>query len=1076
MALHDPLGGPSPRHVKELEKQFAEQATRMASVMKAVWDDKGYKKVFADLKGLQNKMMENALKQSTLEHKLALAHGDVELKKRLQGELEVAKLRGATIKRNGEIQEQSVSQISKRLEGAMAAIGDRQVWQEAHKNAGEFAEKFGDGISDAFDEATKGGAAGIGKLLKRAGAMATKGGAMAEKNTMGGAIGNTLEKMGGFLSTIGPAIAAIGAVALGLAAVVKIILDADSKVKELNKEILGAGISAGDLVDSLGEVDRTLSTVRHSFAGLIGGDAQKFVQDWGVSAKENLQILNSFATAGYTVNEMIGGMKDLNEQQKALRDTTATAMTYAKLLGESSDKIAGDMGEMMENMSMGLHGVAERFSDITKAAMESGFGTKRFYGMVVQLTTGMSMYNVRLDETLGMLTMLGKLMSPKKAAEFAGTLTKGFKDATTEERLLTGKKMGGKNRSRLGAENASSTAGAFQDTLKKAQGENPDMAKAIAKAMADARLNPDVSPEEFAAQTSKMTQTQTDALTFALNEIKGQLGTQFAAQQQASLGLRGGAGDQTAAMKAWDPVTTLLAKGHALEGIPGMGRLDQVKQGSITKNMAAEKLGGMSPEQIEQVQGVFRHATGMQAKASQMKGDKNVTQQDIDKFNDTIGKEFNVVMDPLTKELKDKFTGKSMAGDDNATVDKLVRSSMESAAEKAAKTAEGQKKQLDDIEAEKKAQVSADRAIAMKTADATTAMADRMESVIEGLLQSIDDSVTSILRSMPGWMKGEGHAQKDWDKEQKKSALKDIDDYMDGLQTKLKTETDPAERARLNREVQGTYAQRKSVQKSTGGKSEGTLVREGFQDSVAETGGADVDHYNTAKRRAGEDAERLANFGGEGGTVTEKGVVREMTPEEKVAGSQQARAAGEAAFEDKALGGSTAFSNGSVLDALGDMADSAAKGEISDQRFEKDLQLKKVPVAIQAAMLKALKEAHKESDIETIMKSVGVDRASAEGALAGNPGSGADRAIIEQHRKDLEGLGVTLPVTKVKDAVRFPSGQIIEPDPGDTVAFGKPGGALSKGGGGSGNIVNIHVYHDVSVPKMIRDAFEAYGK
>ena len=1040
MALHDPLGGPSPKHVKELEKQFAAQATRMASVMKAVWDDKGYKKVFADLNKLQTQMMENSTKKEALKFEIRMAGEDKILKARLQAELKVAVLQGKGLRNNQAESEKYVDQITNRLENAVKAIGARSAWMEATKGAREFTTGFADGLHDAFTGIMSKDITSVGKLLQRTAAGAIKLGEKGEKNTMGGGMGKVLEKMGGFLSTIGPAIAAIGAVALGLAAVVKIILDADSKVKELNKEILGAGISAGDLVDSLGEVDRTLSTVRHSFAGLIGGDAQKFVQDWGVSAKENLQILNSFATAGYTVNEMIGGMKDLNEQQEALRDTTATAMTYAKLLGESSDKIAGDMGEMMENMSMGLHGVAERFSDITKAAMESGFGTKRFYGMVVQLTTGMSMYNVRLDETLGMLTMLGKLMSPKKAAEFAGTLTKGFKDATTEERLLTGMKMGGKNRSRLGAENASSTAGAFQDTLKKAQGENPEQAKAIAKAMADAGLDPSVSSEKFAAQTSKMTQTQTDALTFALNEIKGQLGTQFAAQQQASLGLRGGAGDQTAAMKAWDPVTTLLAKGHALEGIPGMGRLDQVKQGSITKNMAAEKLGGMSPEQIEQVQGVFRHATGMQAKAAQMKGDKSVTKEDIAKFNETIGKEFSVTMDPITKELKDA-QGNSMAGGDNATVDKLVRSSMETEAAKAAKTAEGLKKQQDDIEAEKKAQVIEDRAVAMRTAEATTSMADRMESVIEGLLQSIDDGVTAIV----GWLPGSAAEEKG----NKEMASAGYDEAIEKLQALIDSETDPETRKAMQAEMKQDIKERTFVRRD---KQDGTAAERQERARLGTMSPEDLRQAAIDKAEEGDSSTRGTDFLANAGGSKEKGRGFDL------AGSMQKAAA-------MASGGTAP-----------NPEEEAKKLQDKDQRVEKDLQLKKVVPAMKKPFLDALDESRQKDQIAKIQGMTGVSEAAAKAALTGQGNlTPAEQAAINAKRDMITGAGVPLAptgtVTKVKDAVRFPSGQIIEPDPGDTVAFGKPGGALSKGGGG-GNIVNIHVYHDVSVPKMIRDAME----
>jgi hypothetical protein len=122
---------------------------------------------------------------------------------------------------------------------------------------------------------------------------------------------------------------------------------------------------------------------------------------------------------------------------------TEIALTYSRLLGEDAKSIAEAMANYVEDLGADLEYVGKAFSNITTMAMESGFGVKRFYGMVLQATSGMSMYNVRLEEAGGLLIRIGRILGSKVGGDFLATLGKGFVDESMQDRfrrvLLTGR-------------------------------------------------------------------------------------------------------------------------------------------------------------------------------------------------------------------------------------------------------------------------------------------------------------------------------------------------------------------------------------------------------------------------------------------------------------------------------------------------------------------------------------------------------------------------------------------------------------------------------------------------------------
>ncbi len=271
---------------------------------------------------------------------------------------------------------------------------------------------FGEGLTDLLSSMKGGDVKGVmstaGKGAKGAGKLAKKG---LSKAPGGGKMLKMMGKMGGFFAKLGTALSAIGAVAAVFIALVKLILDADAQMKEFRKTILKSNVSALDLGASLYTVGDAVDDVVYAFSGNMA--SFNFQRDWGLLAKEALQVVDAYAAAGVKVSEFTQGLRTAEQRQDKLRKSTEAALTYANLLGMQASEVAQKMGEMMGNMAQSLSGVRMQFSGLTKIAAESAYSTKKFFSQVLQATSGMSMYNVRLEETGVLLSNLQKALGAK---------------------------------------------------------------------------------------------------------------------------------------------------------------------------------------------------------------------------------------------------------------------------------------------------------------------------------------------------------------------------------------------------------------------------------------------------------------------------------------------------------------------------------------------------------------------------------------------------------------------------------------------------------------------------------------
>ena len=162
-------------------------------------------------------------------------------------------------------------------------------------------------------------------------------------------------------------------------------------MKDLNRTLMTSGLAGADLADQYGRLGDTLTNISQHFA-----EAFTLKNVWGTTAKDHLEILGGFASAGVSFRQMKEGIAQAADGMKRLEEYTVAALTYSKLLGLSTQEMSSTMASYMEELGLTLEGVSGRFANITVAAKESGFATKRFFNMLLQATSGMSMYNVRL--------------------------------------------------------------------------------------------------------------------------------------------------------------------------------------------------------------------------------------------------------------------------------------------------------------------------------------------------------------------------------------------------------------------------------------------------------------------------------------------------------------------------------------------------------------------------------------------------------------------------------------------------------------------------------------------------------
>ena len=469
------------------------------------------------------------------------------------------------------------------------------------------ADTFRDSMAKTFEHLKGGDLLGINKsafgTLRNVGSkMQQKG--IDRRMEEGGSAGMG-EKMGAAIAGISGAALAIGAVAGGMLLLVKTLIDADNQAKEMNKELLQSS-GALDLVSgSTGDLTGALKANRDAIfsqtSALEAG--AKAVMQLGLTSKEYQGVLQKFAETGITWSKMAEGAEDVG---KAYANHVTRATTIARMFGLQLDAATESMANNMQELGQSVDSVAESFAVVGKYAQESGYGTKRFYNMVQQATSGMTMYNVRLEDTAALMMRLTRVLGMKGGAEFHAQMAKGLGDESYQDRtkriLTTGK---GTTRGILGKQ-AESSAAMLAESLKGLKG--------------GAGVLTGLSGGDLRKKLSTMKQDEVDDLMFQLRG-QGQQGTAAAERLDAARkATRGGAAgssltEMATGLSGLGTGGTMAMELNKMKGIGGMSLLNEkdFQSRGIELKMAMEAQGVSAAEQEKRIKVLGDVRSGMKA-------------------------------------------------------------------------------------------------------------------------------------------------------------------------------------------------------------------------------------------------------------------------------------------------------------------------------------------------------------------------------------------------------------------------------------------------------------------------------
>jgi len=303
------------------------------------------------------------------------------------------------------------------------------------ETADDFNDKLSSGIGNLFS-----GNIDVGGMLKGAGKkMQQKGDAAVQRGKMADA-SKTQRMMGGVgkaMAGVGAGMMAFGAVAAILIVLVKAFIDIHDKVAEMNQSFAAtagaADFGLGTAAVRAGEFTAKLDSVRESvlaFSSKLGPDA------WFVSSKDLFAILGGMNEMNYRFEEMEKNIENNVHGLSSFSDHAVMAVAYGKLLGVTGLEMGQNMAKMANEFGVGLNVIAEGLSMVHQEAMLSGFSTKRFYSTILEVTSGLGAYNVRLTEASSLLTMMGAALGQAEGSKaFKALAGEGFQNMDPVEAL-----------------------------------------------------------------------------------------------------------------------------------------------------------------------------------------------------------------------------------------------------------------------------------------------------------------------------------------------------------------------------------------------------------------------------------------------------------------------------------------------------------------------------------------------------------------------------------------------------------------------------------------------------------------
>ena len=302
--------------------------------------------------------------------------------------------------------------------------------QEGGESAGQALTGALTVSAEDFGKILTGSIAKSGTILSRMSARAL------ERRAAGRAPGEKAGGMDALLAIgtkLGPVLLGLSAVVAGLAAVA---FAADGQVREFNKTILDAApavdLFGKTVFDSGFNLKTSLKEVRD--AAVAFSDITK------VSVQDALNLITKFNDSGIALSQLRSEFSKTGDAVGLYTEMAMFANTYTLALGISVEDLTTQFSFMFGKMGMGLDSIKGSFAAITAGAQVAGLNVKDFFTAVSQTTSGLALYNIRLDKTATQLLGLMKIMDKEKAQELLQSKEMGGQGI--EERFKAGMLVG----------------------------------------------------------------------------------------------------------------------------------------------------------------------------------------------------------------------------------------------------------------------------------------------------------------------------------------------------------------------------------------------------------------------------------------------------------------------------------------------------------------------------------------------------------------------------------------------------------------------------------------------------------
>jgi len=306
-----------------------------------------------------------------------------------------------------------------------------KLWRTHFQDGGEAAgELMSSALTTNIEDISKGILGGAGKAFSFLG---NKAAAKLESREAAGKGGGPINLLLSAATRLGPVVIGLTAAVAGISAV---FMAAYGQVKEFNKTILDAApavdLFGGKVFEEGFKLGESLKEIRDA--------AIEFSEITKVSAQEALGLITSFNNSGVALSQLRSEFSKTGSATEAYTEMAMFANTYTRALGISIDELTTHTGTMFTKLGMGMDSIAEGFSSITAGAQLAGLNVKDFFTAVSQTTSGLALYNIRLDKTAEQLLGLMKIMDKDKAKELLESKEMGGKGI--EERFKSGMLVG----------------------------------------------------------------------------------------------------------------------------------------------------------------------------------------------------------------------------------------------------------------------------------------------------------------------------------------------------------------------------------------------------------------------------------------------------------------------------------------------------------------------------------------------------------------------------------------------------------------------------------------------------------